>query len=132
MWLLLAAPQVAYRSCEDCLVYVYDEQTGLRAEHPRGSGQPVRRPQATFPPCGYGGDKCPKGSPTAGRELTERNAQAYRHDQECRAVGRFPEDAIVRRNAAIIAEVLRSWERVERRLLRDMLLAACGAGRFGR
>lgn len=62
---------------------------------------------------------CPKIPPEAPQrnaayalEMSERNWLAWRHNRECAAVGRFPDDPIVRRNAAAIAEVLRRVEDV--------------------
>jgi hypothetical protein len=48
---------------------------------------------------------CRKGSPEHPRTLSEANQRCYEHYRECRAVGRFPDDPIVRRNAAIIREI---------------------------
>lgn len=68
----------------------------------------MRRPLKTVPPCSF----CPKQPPTVSErdrtpltaeDLSEKNWQAYQHYQECKAVGEFPDDDIVRRNAAIIA-----------------------------
>jgi len=124
----LAHPQVATRSCEDCQRYVYDEKTGERQEWPKGSGNPLPRPKGTLPPCGYGPTKCPKGNPTAGRELSESNAMAYRHYLECRAVGQFPDDAVVRQNAAIIRSVEDELARLREHAHREMILAVMGVG----
>lgn len=44
------------------------------------------------------------------QELSERNLLALQHYQRCKAVGQFPDDALVRRNAAIIAGVFQSVE----------------------
>ncbi len=69
---------------------------------------PLRlRPKGTPLPCG----KCPKiplgepPSPIYAQDLTEQNAQAYQHYLECRAVGQWPEDEIVRRNASFVRQV---------------------------
>jgi len=105
---------------------VYDEKTGKRQEF---RGEPVKRPKGTFPPCGYGPGKCPKGSPKAGRELTEKNWLAWMHYQECNATGQFPGDEIVRRNAAVIRGVLDEIERDEQKLMRMMLEASIGVRR---
>ena len=48
---------------------------------------------------------CPKGTPENPRNLLLCNELAYEHYRECRAVGEFPDDPIVRRNAAIIRAV---------------------------
>lgn len=126
MRLLILHPEVAARNCQDCQRYVYNEKTGQRQEF---RGEPMKRPKGTFPPCGYGPEKCPKGSPAAGRELTEKNWQAWMHYQECNAVSQFPDDSIVRRNAAVIRDVLDSIDRQEQQLLRLMLEASLGIKR---
>lgn len=101
MRLLILAPHVATRDCGDCLRHVYDEKTGKRVMR---RDKPVPRiPQAPAPcrtPAG-----CPKGAPVGEpgcKELSPKNWLAYRHYQECRAVGDFPRDATVRRNASLI------------------------------
>lgn len=115
MGLILSHPAVASRDCGDCLRHIYDQATGQRLSDRHG--QPIPRPPGTFAPCRYvskGFEACAKGSPEASKELSARNRQAYLHYLECRAVGRFPDDAIVRRNAALIRHVeqLHADERV--------------------
>lgn len=119
MRLILLHPQVAFRDCRDCQKYVYDERSGARAAH---RGQPVARPPGTRPPCGYDAAACPKGSPTAGRELTPANWQAYVHYLQCKATGRFPDDPIVVRNAGVIRLVEDSLERGRNDAIRQCLL----------
>lgn len=97
-------PEVATRDCKDCLMYVYDEQTGQRAEH---RGKPVRRPQGVRPSCDYP-NGCPKGTPLHQRSLSQRNQRALDHFFQCRAVGHFPKDPIVTRHAQLISDVLNS------------------------
>lgn len=43
--------------------------------------------------------------------MTEQNWQAYEHYRECRAVGQFPDDPIVRRNAATIRQIEDAYDR---------------------
>ncbi len=107
---------------------MYDEKTGRREEWPKGSGQPMPRPKGTFPPCGYGPTRCPKGSPTAGRELTPENQLAYLHYLECRAVGVFPDDPVVRRNAALIRSVEDGLRDARERESRELMLMMMGVG----
>lgn len=57
---------------------------------------------------------CPKGTPENQKGLSDQNLQALRHYQECKAVGSFPDDPIVRRNARIISQMERQHERQER------------------
>lgn len=101
--MLLHSPEWA-RSCDNCAKWLYDED-GRIARRPARVGEPVRRLPGQPTPC----HKCPKipdDAPAKARqyavELTEQNLEAYEHYTECRAVGRFPEDGIVGRNAALI------------------------------
>jgi len=109
---MLLHPEVALRDCADCQRHVYDEATGLRAEFPPRSGKPVPRPPGAPPPCRLRAGGCPKGSPEDSRALSARNLRAYAHYLECRAVGRFPDDAVVRRNAAIMHQVEQECARI--------------------
>ena len=99
---MLTAPQVAFRDCLQCQQYVYDEATGRPFEHPPHSKRLVPRPDGAPPPCRIAGLGCPKGTPENPLSLSDLNREAYRHYRECRATGSFPDDPIVRRNAAII------------------------------
>src|SRR5579863_9431193 len=109
--LALSSPQVAFRNCDHCQMYVYDEKTGRPYQHPPHSGRLVVRPAGTCPPCRIAGVGCPKGTPENSRELSAANRAAWRHYRECRATGRFPDDPLVRRHAAIIREVEDAFER---------------------
>jgi len=110
--LILLHPEVAYRDCGDCQKWVYNERTGERDSY---RGKPIPR-RAAPPPCRFqdakGKSLCPKGTPEDGGDLNQRNRKVYEHYLECRAVGSFPDDPIVRRNAAIIRQVEESAERV--------------------
>jgi hypothetical protein len=106
--LLLAAPHLASRDCGDCQTYVYDETTGRRA---RQGGRPVPRPAGTAPPCRLPQIGCLKGTPENPHTLSPANSAAYRFYQQCRAVGVFPDDPIVRRTATLIARVEQSFAR---------------------
>lgn len=75
---------------------MYDETTGKRIER---HGQPVRRKPGTAP-CAFG--KCKKGSPADPAILTPQNEQAYEHYLQCKATSSFPDDPLVKRNAAAI------------------------------
>lgn len=104
------------RSCRDCAQWSYRDDGTIDQ---RG-GKPQPRPPRTPLPC----FKCPKIP--AGEEpcrdnaveLTERNLQAYLHHMECRAVGEFPNDPIVRRNARILRAIL---DEVEQRPLHKLI-----------
>lgn len=122
MWLALAHPEIDARSCDDCERWLYDED-GKRSER---AGAPVPRLPGMPTPC----HKCPKiprGKPPrreSAVQLTDRNRRAYLHYLECRATGRFPDDALVARHAAIIRSVHDEWDRVPLR----RLLAVLGRG----
>jgi hypothetical protein len=122
--LLLAAPEIAFRNCEHCQMYVYDETTGRPAEYPPRSGLMIVRPPGTRPPCRIAGLGCPKGTPENQKGLSAANQAAWRHNHECRATGNFPDDPIVRRNAALIAEVERAHSRRQWSDFRTAVLTA--------
>ncbi len=56
-------------------------------------------------------DEAPK-SPAFAVEPTERSRQIIAHYHRCRAVGRFPADPLVERNAAVIREYEDEWGRL--------------------
>lgn len=102
MQLILLHPKVAFRKCEHCLVYSYDEETGAvdlgRDDKPR-----KRLPLLPAPCRDERG--CVKGTPEKPRTLSEKNQLAWQHYCECRAVGQFPDDPWVKKNARIIRDV---------------------------
>lgn len=105
MRLVLLHAGIAARSCGDCQKYLYydrgSDDFGARVE--RG-GLPVLRPKGVKTPCSWC-PKIPPGEqpiPANAVELSDKNVLALIHYRECRAVGEFPNDAIVRRNAALI------------------------------
>ena len=115
--MFLLNPTLAARSCADCQRYIYHDQGqkfGPRVERPKGT--PVLRPKGTKTPCFW----CPKIPPETkpcpenAEELSERNTAAYLHYLECAAIGEFPKDAIVHRNAALIRDVKDAGDRLER------------------
>lgn len=92
-------PQVANRECADCVVHVYDESTGERPLH---RGEPIPRPPGTAAPCRLPHVGCPRGTPETSRALPDQLLRIWLFDRECRAVGRYPPDALVARHAVII------------------------------
>lgn len=115
-------------------MHLVDVETG---EKTLRAGLPVLRPKGAPLPC----HKCPKteGQPARTRrhavEFSPRNRRAFWHYQECRAVLQFPDDPIVRRNAAL----LRQWfDLAERRPLErlaqtlSLVTLAASPGRRGR
>jgi hypothetical protein len=108
--LVLLHPQVAARSCTDCVRWLHDDagdEFGPVTRRPARTGSPVPRPAGMPTPC----HRCPKteGEPVRtrehARELTPALRACYMHYLECRAVGRFPDDDLVRRHARIIRSV---------------------------
>jgi hypothetical protein len=127
----LLHPEVAFRDCQDCMKHVYDEKTGRKVER---RGKSVARHPKCPPPCRSKAG-CPKGAPTGEkgcRELSSKNWRAYQHYKECVAVGDFPKDATVRRNAAIIRMAEESVEETKRAGSIAPLLGLMGKNRDGR
>ena len=103
--LILAHPQVATRSCEDCQAWVYNEKTGQREIVGRNESRRYLPRVPGMAPCRLKGMGCAKGTPENPKGLNDANLAAYEHYRECRAVGQWPDDPIVRRNAALIRDV---------------------------
>ncbi|WP_417390217.1 hypothetical protein [Gimesia sp.] len=119
MQVLLFNPEVAFRDCDHCLVNLYDESTGkVKMFH----GQPVERLPSVPAPCRT--DKgCPKGTPEDQKVLSAKNQRAYQHWKECKAVGQFPDDGLVRFHASIIQELVDlAAERKQFQMLSMMML----------
>lgn len=105
MGLILLHPNLYFRDCQHCLKYIYDEDTG---ELQKFHGEPAER-VLPAPCCNPKHPKgCPKGTADKPKVLSSRNMKAYRHWKECKAVGQFPDDDIVRKNAALIQEIVDS------------------------
>lgn len=110
MRLLLLHPDVAARSCGDCSKWLYADKPGEFAPEPvKRGGRPADRPPNVKPPCSW----CPKQpadvadrdrTPATAVELDARGWRAYGHYLECKAVGAFPDDDVVRRHAALIRQ----------------------------
>lgn len=105
MRLILLRPEVAARSCADCQQYLFhDHGPDKFGDVVTRGGRPQPRPKGVPTPCAA----CPKIAPgdpprpESAQDLSEASAQAYQHYLECKAVGAFPADPIVRRNAAVI------------------------------
>jgi hypothetical protein len=117
---------VADRSCADCCRFLFDDHGGAFGKVVTRGGRPVERQRHHPPPC-HVCPKIPEGdpaNPAFAVELDERSAAIYTHYRECKAVGRFPDDPLVRRHAALCQVVDEAVERVH---LRRGGLAAIGA-----
>ena len=109
MRVLLLHPEWS-RSCADCAKWLYDESGTVT----KRAGLPVVRPPNVPTPC-TSCAKIPHGENPVREnaiELTERNAAAYRHYLECRAVGEWPDDPIVRRTARICRSIHDEFDKV--------------------
>lgn len=89
-------PQLAERDCQHCLKYHYDEKTGKPTMH-HGRPQIRQGPAPCRQPAG-----CPKGTAENPIVLWPRHYATLAHYDQCKAVGKWPDDPIVLRNAAII------------------------------
>ena len=102
--LLKKDSKLANRSCEDCQKWWYDDKTGdviIR----NSTGEKELRPEGTVTMCRTSLG-CPKGTPENQKSLNRANKWALRHYQQCKAIGIFPDDEIVKKNAVIIERVL--------------------------
>jgi hypothetical protein len=100
-------PGLSRRSCEDCQRWWYDEDTGRKL---LVNGLPVLRPEEAEPACRQK-DGCPVGTPEQPRRMSPRNKAAYEHFRLCEAIGQFPDDPIVMRNALVIRQARRAAQR---------------------
>lgn len=121
---MILHPLVATRDCDLCQRDFYDEKTGK--PNMRG-GRIIERKEygtACPPPCRDPKVRCPKGTPEEPKSLTRQNSEAYLHYLECRAVGAFPDDEIVRRNARVIRDVEDRLKERDANQLKELLLLA--------
>ena len=113
MVLQLAHPETAARSCDACIRWVFDPESG-RLIRNKQTGAPVYRPLNSKPPC----FSCPKCShsrektPEVGRvsDLSKRNQRTLALYYEQQVVPE-PVDDVMRRNFGIIYEVLTTYDR---------------------
>lgn len=114
MILQITHPEIAFRDCASCQAFFYDDSGKIVLY----DGKPYPRGKVPTPCKTSAG--CPKGSPDAGIALSDKNRQALAFHRRCKAVGRWPDDPIVTRNAAVIesaeaeGEIIRERERVRR------------------
>lgn len=110
-------PALAERPCKLCRAYLYRDGINGQFGPPvryKGTGERVPRPRGTRPPC----ETCPKipageePHPDNGVEVTDQTVATYLFHLECKAVGEFPADPIVRRNAALCDSAIKAVERV--------------------
>ena len=124
--LQLLHPEVADRDCDHCLKYLYDEKTGEPIKSRKKDGSLRKRDSSCPSPCRTSVG-CKKGTPENSRALNRTNREAWEHYQECRAVGAFPDDPVVRRNAALIREAEQIHERIRDENFRETLIRVAAA-----
>ncbi len=119
------------RSCEDCLRWMWDEETGRVREYPPGSGIPLIRPPTSPTPC----EICPKcawsreKSPQVGRRatLSRKNQLTLDVYQEVQATfgrllgPRALADGMLMRNLGIIAELYELHRRAAQTRVEELL-----------
>lgn len=117
----------AFIDCNDCRKYLYDLKTGKRDTY---KGKDVllsvihSKPHCEIP----NGPGCPKGHWSNPKTLNRRNMMALIHYQECKAVGQFPADSVVRHNARIIMLAEKSHEQDQGGMAGMLLAAMFGGG----
>ena len=87
-------------TCSLCKKWLFDPERGEFEVDDMDGARIERFPEAVLACETIEG--CPNGTPDRPNSLSPKNRRALVHYQECAAIGRFPDDAIVRRNAAII------------------------------
>lgn len=100
--ILKNAPLLAKKTCDVCRTYWLTES----GEYTYEGSERLLRPAGSNVPC-----ECPSGCIVGHykkqNRLSPENCRAFDHYMECHAVGEFPPDPIVKRNAAIIEGELR-------------------------
>lgn len=104
--LYLTNPRLALRPCTLCKKLWYNEETGLPII--MGNDKPLKRYGPTLCETPEG---CLKGTPENQKSLNLANRWAWQHYRECEAIGQFPDDPLVRKNAKLILAVLRKVQK---------------------
>ncbi|HSG68913.1 MAG TPA: hypothetical protein VLA12_00785 [Planctomycetaceae bacterium] len=103
--------RVAYRDCEHCRHWLYDEETG---KIHRKNDKDV--PRGNIPtPCDDPKQGCPKGHYDKQKTLSVRNQMCYQYIKEGEAVNwqGVPHDGVTRRNKAFIDDIEKNAEKAE-------------------
>lgn len=98
-------PWLARKSCDYCRKWWWSPLTNVLARD-GVDGPAFERDPAQTLLCADG--RCPKGTPEKPKTLSMKNRWAWKHFQQCEAVGQFPDDPIVRRNAQVIRAAIQS------------------------
>lgn len=124
MLLQLAHPETAARTCDACLRWVFNSETGYLVRN-KITDEPILRPPGTKTPC----LTCPKcahtieKTPQSGREcdLSKRNRLTLARYYEQQIAPSYQDD-VTKRNFGIIQEVLalhdRSVQRAQLQVLK--------------
>jgi len=112
---MLFHPGVAKVACCDCKRWIYEPETGKRKTYKAGADRrelPYVRPPNVPTPC----HECPKGSPEREHEfrLSARNwrtLQAFLEARSCGVPAGWLRDPLFRRNASILGELFRRFDR---------------------
>lgn len=123
MLLFLEHPELP--SCADCQQWIYNPATWER-ERRGGIDQP--RMPGTPLPC-WKCPKIPKGvepKPENAIELSAKNWECYDHYLRCKAVGRFPDDQLVERNAGLIRAAEDRYASRQQQMTHILLKAIAG------
>lgn len=96
-------------TCSLCQRFLFDPERG-EFEIDDETGERIPRFDEAILAC-QTHEGCPNGTPDKPLSLSRKNRQAFKHYQECVAVSHFPDDPIVRQNAAIIRSALLRCQR---------------------
>lgn len=128
LWMLHS--EIYHRPCELCLKNAWDEEKGVMVLH---GGKPVERPPFTHAPCRKPSrSTCPKGTPEQPNTLSPRSLLAWRHFQECKLTGRWPEDHWTMARYVLLADLVQRCEEINERRARAeemQLLITAAVGR---
>ena len=123
LFLQMRHPRTAEMDCGYCQVHVVDDSwRPVLLRDGRPEKRNLNAGPEFLPACRDLKRGCPKGSPEHPKTLSEDNQLCFQHYRECAAVGVFPDDSVVRRNAAAICEVIESVERSREVELQSSLL----------
>lgn len=113
-------PHLSHSICQHCRNWWYDPATG-ETEYNDSTGKPEPRIEGMVLAC-QTKEGCPNGTPDAPQSLSPKNRLALIHYFECDATHRFPDDAIVKRNARVIRHALANFRREDAAAYRRSVL----------
>lgn len=133
-------PRVAYRDCDHCRKWLYDEETGkVRTKRVGRTTETkfVDIPRGEIPtPCDDPNLGCAKGHYSNPKSMSARNQMCYQYIKEAEAVNwqGVSVDGVVRRNAAIVRDIEENADKSEhyKMLLKTVGLSGLMGGNNGR